>query len=127
MRIFKIEGERFWDVEQACWIDEETAKAKENRGYEVMALIASEGVSDEKYLIRTLEFSHYPLGELALLSAQGIKDEFLKLDAEYLTPRTLAGLSAGDTEAGDRWLEHERLARPLRERLRELEENEAAS
>jgi hypothetical protein len=54
--------------------------------------------------------------------AAGIKAELAALDAEYLTPRTLAGLAAGDEVALARVAAHEEKAVPLRAALAEIME-----
>lgn len=117
--IYRLADGRMWDVAKVCFIDAEEAAACV--GAKVIDLVSAEGVSDETYLAKTLAFYGYPMGELALLSRKGIHEELARLDAEYLTPRTLAGLGTGDAEALARWNEHEERAIPLRERLAELE------
>ena len=125
--IYKLADGRLWDVDKAQWID--PAMTADEQGQEtpqgdVIKLVSAEGKSDPEYLAKTLAFYDYPLGELAMHSAKGIKEELKRLDEEYLTPRTLAGLSTGDKEALARWQEHEEKAAPLRERLKELESGE---
>lgn len=116
-RIYKIEGPKFWDTREACFISEQEAF---DSGLDIISLHGVDG-GGEKVLINILTFYDYPLGEFVLYSVKGIKEELARLDAEYLTPRTLAGLSTGDEEALARWNEHEEKAVPLRARLAELE------
>lgn len=122
--IYKLADGRLWDVDSAAWIA--SAMTIDEQGQEIpqgniIELVSSDGKSDTEYLAKTLAFYDYPLGELVMYSVKGIKEELKRLDDEYLTPRTLAGLSTGDAEAMTRWQEHEAKARPLRERLAELE------
>ena len=140
--IYRLADGRLWDVKNACWLTDEAGKLNPDhvevlsddlqdaldRGeletgpeIPVIDLVSASGESDPAYLARTLAFYNYPLGELAALSAKGIREELARLDAEYLTPRVLAGLATGDAYAGERWLEHERKAAPLRARLAEME------
>lgn len=116
--IYKLSDGRLWSVAQACWLEDEQGAVNEDAS--LIPLVNADGLSDAAYLARTLEFYGFALGELTLLSPKGIKEELDRLDADYLTPRTLAGLSTGDAEALGRWNEHEEKAVPLRERLREL-------
>lgn len=113
--IYKLADGRLWDVQGAAWLPEAGRAAYS--GEEVITLVSAEGRSDESYLAETLAFYGYPLGELIMLSPQGIRDRLNQLDAEYLTPRVLAGLATGDEYARQRWQEHEAQAAPLRERL----------
>lgn len=122
-KIYKLADGRMWHVEKACYIDQ--AMSLPDTGApdlcaEVIDLLSASGQSDQEYLIRTLLSSGYPLGELTLFSPEGIRNELEKLDREYLTPRTLAGLATGDGEALARWQSHEEKAAPLREKLAEL-------
>ena len=123
--VYKLADGRLWSVEKADWIDGVEAQSSENTdGSEIIPLQSAEGKSDPEYLARTLEFYGYPLGSLALENVAGIKEALKALDTEYLTPRTLAGLSVNDETALARWREHEEKAAPLRERLAELEKAE---
>lgn len=129
---YRLADGRIWDVQKAGWLDSEEAEiltaaqnisitpdSPEHGG--IIDLISAEGESDVEYLAITLAFYNYSLGELLMYSTKGIKEELKRLDEEYLTPRTLAGLSTGDAEALARWNEHEVKAQPLRQRLAELE------
>ena len=118
--IYRLSDGRLWDCQQAKWIDETQAASLDETGYEITDLINADGPANVQSLVASLKVYGYPLGELALLSVSGIKELLARLDEEYLTPRTLAGLSANDPEALERWREHEEKARPLRERLQEL-------
>lgn len=142
---YRLADGRIWDVQKAEWLDQEEAAmltaaqnintASENQDTDtfpenpdqgaepggIIDLVSAEGNSDVEYLAKTLAFYDYPLGDLVMYSVKGIKEELARLDAEYLTPRTLAGLSTGDAEAMTRWQEHEEKAIPLRTRLKELE------
>jgi hypothetical protein len=51
-----------------------------------------------------------------------IKNKLYNLDVEYLTPRTLAGLSIGDSYAQNRLASHEAEAAPLRAQLAALKD-----
>lgn len=88
----------------------------------IIDLASAEGRSDETYLAETLESLNLPLGEMVWISITGLKRELEKLDTEYLTPRTLAGLAVQDAYALEKWKEHEEKAAPLRERINELQE-----
>lgn len=100
----------------------EAAAPADGAGAMIIDLVSAEGRSDEKYLAETLESLNLPLGEMVWISITGLKRELEKLDAEYLTPRTLAGLAVQDAYALEKWREHEEKAAPLRERINELEE-----
>ena len=119
--IYRLSDGRLWDCQQAKWIDEPQAASLDETGYEITDLANADGAANVQSLVASLKVYGYPLGELALLSVSGIKELLAKLDEEYLTPRTLAGLSVNDSEALSRWNEHEKLAQPLREKLKELE------
>lgn len=108
--VYKVQG-KYWDVELAEYVSVPAS------GKEVVELFANGLPADEAYLAQTLAFYGYPLGELVMLSPQGIKEKLAALDAEYLTPRVLAGLATGDAYALERWQEHEAQAAPLREGL----------
>ena len=116
--IYRLEDGRLWDTEKGAW----TLEKGIGDPREIVPLISASGQSDEAYLAKTLAFYGFPLGELAAFSEKGIKQELARLDAEYLTPRTLAGLSVNDQEALERYAKHEEKAAPLRARLRELEQ-----
>lgn len=133
--IYRLEDGRLWNVPEAKWTnpaniatllletfseDESEESLAEGR-FRIIDLVSAEGVSNEKYLAATLAFYDYPLGELAMLTAKGIQEELDRLDAEYLTPRILAGLATGDKFALSQWHEHEEKAAPLRKRFEELE------
>lgn len=109
--IYRLGDGRLWDPRQARYIAAEEASGR------ILNLRSAEGDDTEAYLIRTLEFYDLPLGELAAQSPKAIKARLAALDAQYLTPRTLAGLAANDPVAQSRWLEHEAKAEPLREAL----------
>ena len=112
--IYKLADGRMWDTQKAVFITEAPDDAN------IMELKSASGESDNNYLAKTLAFYDFQLGELACYSAKGIKEELARLDAEYLTPRTLAGLSANDPEALGRYQLHENQAKPLREKLAAL-------
>lgn len=141
---YRLADGQIWDVQKAEWLDPEEAEiltaaqnisiASETESDEVpenpdqgveqggiIDLVSAEGKSDVEYLAKTLAFYDYPLGELVMYSTKGIKEELQRLDEEYLTPRTLAGLATGDSYAMTQWQEHETKAVPLRQRLEELE------
>lgn len=141
---YRLANGAIWDVQKAEWLSPDEAsileaahninmvsensdadairedQAPEMEQGGIIDLATAEGQSDVAYLAKTLAFYGYPLGELVIYSVKGIKETLKKLDDEYLTPRTLAGLSTGDTLAISRWQEHEEKAAPLRERLSEL-------
>lgn len=143
--IYRLADGRMWDVEKAAWLDPEevaTLTAGQNinavsdnaeadaplitpdpimEQNSIIQLSSSDGKSDVAYLVKTLAFYNYPLGDLIIYSPKEIREELARLDAEYLTPRTLAGLTIGDEIAIARYAEHEDRAAPLRERLKELE------
>lgn len=58
---------------------------------------------------------------LTLQERQKLISQLSELDATYLTPRTLAGLTIGDEYAHEQYSKHESLAAPLRSKLVELE------
>ena len=120
--VWRLADGRLWDTRAARWLDQAAPASGDGApGAVIVDLISSEGRSDEAYLAKALAHGGWPLGELAPRTEAGIKGELRALDAAYLTPRPLAGLSAGDSEALARWREHERLAAPLREKLTDLE------
>lgn len=112
--IYELEDGRYWCVQEASYID--TPKEEQT----VIPLYADGKPAGEEYLIRTLRFYGYPVGELSKKDKQGILDALAALDAKYLTPRVLAGLATGDQYATGQWAEHETEAGPLREKLAEL-------
>lgn len=142
---YRLADGQIWDVQHAAWLlpneaeeleaaqitsaaieSQDTDAILENpeQGADqggIIDLVSAEGNSDVEYLAKTLAFYDYPLGELVMYSAKGIKEELQRLDNEYLTPRTLAGLATGDQYAIAQWQEHETKAAPLRQRLEELE------
>lgn len=117
--IYRLSDGRLWSVARACWLEGEQDAVDE--GARLVTLVNADGESDEAYLARSLEFYGFPLGELAGMRPEGIRAELQKLDGEYLTARTLAGLATGDAEALARWQSHEEKAAPLRELLRQCE------
>ena len=120
--IYKLADGRLWSVPQVRFLtDYEAAQIKQDfADYPLIDLVSASGESDEAYLLRTLEFYHFPTGALTLNTIPALKYGLKQLDEEYLTPRTLGGLAENDPEALARWNEHERLAKPLREKLRGL-------
>lgn len=114
-RVYRLSDGRLWDIAAGAYVEEVPA------GFEVIDLVRAGGEADEAYLIRTLEFYGYPLGELAMKSLKGIKENLANLDAQYLTPRVLAAMTTGDEYALEQWRIHEEKAVPLRTRLAELE------
>ena len=114
--LYQLADGRLWDVNNASYIN------NHDNGAEVVKLRTSEGVADETYLIRTLRFYGYPLGELTEKCPEAIREQLNALDEKYLTPRILAGLATGDTYAAEHWAAHEREAAPLRQKLAELEQ-----
>lgn len=112
-RKYKLEDGRVWDVESSCYVE----PAQEN----VVLLYADGRPAGEDYLIRTLRFYGYPLGELADKCPEAIREQLAELDEKYLTPRILAGLATGDAYAAEQWAAHEREAAPLRQKLAALE------
>ena len=125
--IYKLADGRMWDVPNARFLSAyeksrlEAQPAESLSDYDLTELVSASGESDEAYLLRTLEFYHFPTGALTLNTIPALKYGLKQLDEEYLTPRTLGGLAENDPEALARWNEHERLAEPLREKLRQLE------
>ena len=113
--LYQLTDGRLWDVNNASYINHDN-------GAEVVKLRTSEGVADETYLIRTLRFYGYPLGELTEKCPEAIREQLNALDEKYLTPRILAGLATGDAYAAEQWAAHEREAAPLRQKLAELEQ-----
>lgn len=109
--IYQLDNGRYWCVQKASYID------TPQEGKTVIPLYADGKPAGEQYLLRTLRFYGYPLGELSKNDEQGIIDALADLDAQYLTPRVLAGLATGDQYAAGQWAEHETEARPLREKL----------
>lgn len=121
--IYQLADGRRWDTKRAQWLREDAPLPPDG---ELIMLATADGESDVPYLIRTLEFYKYPLGDLAWSSPRALKEELAELDADYLPPRTLADLVKGDPIAQERWDEHERKAKPLRERIAELEQIQAS-
>lgn len=126
--IYRLENGFMWNVKNARqFIPVQTANLNDEYGpadLEIIDLRTATGRSDLEYLAETLAFYGYPLGELAIYSAKGIKEELDRLDKQYLTPRILAGLSTGDEYAQGQWQEHEEKAAPLRNRLKQMEEQQ---
>ncbi len=135
--IYKLADGRLWHASRGEFITKpvmaaeagETGKGESaslealgEAGAMIMELVSAEGRSDEKYLAETLESLNLPLGEMVWISITGLKRELEKLDAEYLTPRTLAGLAVQGAYALEKWRGPEEKAAPLRERISELEE-----
>lgn len=116
-KIYRLEDGRLWEIEKARFIQEEQLKP----GHELIDLVNAGGVADLAYLIKTLNFYGHELGALDGPTEEGLKARLARLDAEYLPPRTLAGLATGDAEALTRWREHEEKTAPLRKKFRELE------
>lgn len=122
VRFYALQDGRVWDIENVQFVKTRISDNEDAiQDVRTTHLIASDGSSDIKYLAKTLAFYDYPLGELVIFSEKGIKEELDRLDSEYLTPRVLAGLATGDEFAMSQWIEHEQKAKPLRERLAELE------
>lgn len=111
--VYKTAG-KYWDVEQAKFVE------APHPGKDVVPLQSAEGDNSEAYLIQTLLFYGYPLGELVWKSPEGLRKALAELDDAYLTPRVMAGLATGDAYALEQWQAHEEAAKPLRERLAEL-------
>ena len=127
--IYGLADGRMWNVPRASFLSTaEKARLEAEPAapgaYDLIELVSASGESDEAYLLRTLDFYGYPFGALRPFNEQEIKRELEWLDAEYLTPRTLAGLATGDAEALARWQAHEQAAAPLRAKLARLENNE---
>ena len=111
---YKLSDGRVWSVNEAAFV-QETQKTFLNH------LSRAEGKNDEDYLLRTLLFYGYPLGELAEKIPDAIREQLADLDKRYLLPRTLAGLATGDDYAVEQWEKHESEALPLRQKLAALE------
>lgn len=111
---YELNDGRFWSIAEACFVDTVP------EGSEVILLYADGKPAGEEYLVKTLVFYNFPLGELENIDEQSILDKLNKLDAKYLTPRILAGLALGDTHAETQWEKHEEEAIPLREKLTQL-------
>ena len=77
--IYELSDGRRWDTDAARFLGSGEPLPDNST---VIPLISAEGQSDEAYLIRTLTFYNYPLGELALLLSKDIKEELTTLDAE---------------------------------------------
>ena len=116
--VYRIEGDRLWDTRQAKFITDVPETAC------VMPLISAEGDNTERYLLDTLKFYGYGLGEFAENDPDTIKAQLAALDEKYLSMRTLAGLLANDPVALEKWQQHEAEAAPLREKLQSLTDTE---
>lgn len=114
--IYQLSDGRYWDTQSAAYID------VPQEGSSIVPLYANGHPAGEDYLIRTLRFYGYPLGELAEKCPEAIREQLNVLDEKYLTPRILAGLATGDAYAAEQWAAHEREAAPLRQKLAELEQ-----
>lgn len=113
--VYQLADGRYWDTQSAAYIDTLPD------GAAVIPLYANGYPAGEAYLLRTLRFYGFPLGGLANQCPEAIKEQLAALDAQYLTPRVLAGLATGDDYAAAQWATHETKAAPLREKLAELE------
>lgn len=111
---YKISNGQLWDVQKGKY---STASPTD----EVIVLYTDGMPAGEEYLIRTLRFYGYPLGELTEKCPDAILDQLKALDEKYLTPRALAGLATGDAYAAEQWEKHEAEAIPLRQKLAALE------
>lgn len=107
-------SDKYWDVDSASYV----SKVDSNKM--IVKLFYNNELADEAYLIKTLEFYGYPLGELTEKSEKGILEALKALDNKYLTPRILAGISTGDEFALQQWQNHETEAEPLRQKLQTL-------
>ena len=114
--IYKLLDGRMWDTSAAKWID-----VVPNDGG-LVTLMSADGTSNEEYLLDTLKFYHYPLGEFTSIDPDTIRTQLLELDTKYLTPRVLGGLATDDAYAQKQWALHEAEAEPLRQQLKELEQ-----
>lgn len=112
--VYQLADDRLWSVPHAAYVD----KAPE--GAQVIQLVSAEGDGSEGYLLRTLKYYGYPLGELVEKDPDSIKAALKKLDEQYLTPRMLANLARSDEYALKLWQAHEEAAAPLRESLAKL-------
>lgn len=113
--VYQLADGRYWDTQNVAYVD------APQEGCSIVPLYANGHPAGEDYLIRTLRFYDFPLGVLANQCPEAIKEQLAALDAQYLTPRVLAGLATGDEYAAAQWSAHEAEAIPLRERLAELE------
>ena len=113
-KIYQIKDGRLWDTQEGKYISEMPNN-------ESVLLQTNGQPADENYLITTLRFYGYPLGELAEKCPEAIREQLAELDEKYLTPRILAGLATGDAYAAEQWAAHEREAAPLRQKLAALE------
>ena len=113
--VYQLADGRYWDVQSAKYV------YVPQEGRSVVPLYANGHPAGEDYLIATLRFYGFPLGILASQCPEAIKEQLAALDAQYLTPRVLAGLATGDEYAAEQWAAHEAEAAPLRENLAELE------
>lgn len=120
--IYKLDDGRVWDTQAAAYI-EEPVEAGEfcDQNVVFQTLWANGAPAGEDYLIVTLRHYGFPLGELAGKCPEAIREKLAGLDAKYLTPRVLAGLSADDAYAREQWEAHEAEAGPWREKLAMLE------
>ena len=117
-RFYQLPDGKIWSVEKASYISSVPQHPENN----LITLCCADGSASEDYLIRTLRFYGYPLGELAEKCPEAIREQLAELDEKYLTPRILAGLATGDAYAAEQWAAHEREAAPLRQKLAELEQ-----
>lgn len=113
--VYQLADGRYWDTQNAAYVD------VPQEGRSIVPLYANGHPAGEAYLLRTLRFYGFPLGGLANQCPEAIKEQLAALDAQYLTPRVLAGLATGDDYAAAQWATHETKAAPLREKLAELE------
>lgn len=104
--IYRLDDGRFWDTVQACFIDAEQAAYLAENGRQLHRLINASGPGDEAALVVDLLFYGYGLGEFA----------------DKLGPEMTVNLEHNATRA-----DIEAALAPLRDRLRNLQEDTVAS
>lgn len=93
--VYRIENGRLWGVDAACFV--ETAPD----GAEIVQLYADGKLAGEDYLIRTLRFYGYPLGELMPLDelrAAKLAEIAAGHDAALTATLTMPSASPGSAE-----------------------------
>lgn len=120
--IYKLNDGRVWDTQAAAYIDEPLAPGEIcDQNVAFQTLWANGAPAGEDELIKNLRLYNFDLGELTEKCGDAIREKLQALDAEYLTPRVLAGIATSDAYALEQWASHEALARPWREKLAALE------
>lgn len=82
VRVYKV-GDRFWSTSLAQWI------ASPEKGANVVELLRSTGPVDEQYLVDTLKFYGFPLGEYSEVdNKRSLEDRLVQLEAEMAEIRS---------------------------------------